>query len=116
MTDASNELILRYGGACVSREVRISMDQLLVVLITALVTAAFSFTGLWIGARLTRRNEARKWRRDRVLEHVPRWSNHSSTVMPALVAGIHVFFAELQRARRGWPGHKGVHARLRRAA
>jgi hypothetical protein len=24
--------------------------------------------------------------------------------MPALVAGIQVFFAELQQARRGWPG------------
>ncbi len=36
-------------------------------------------------------------------------------VMPALVAGIHVFLAAAQQARRGWPGHKRVHARLRRA-
>src|SRR5579884_3459044 len=34
--------------------------------------------------------------------------------MPALLAGIHVLKA-LQQQRRGWPGHKGVHARLRRA-
>jgi len=27
-----------------------------------------------------------------------------SSVMPALVAGTHVFFAEIQQARRGWPG------------
>jgi len=27
-----------------------------------------------------------------------------SAVMPALVAGIHVFLAEHQQARRGWPG------------
>jgi hypothetical protein len=29
------------------------------------------------------------------------WSNHPSTVMPALVAGIHVFFAELS-ASEAW--------------
>ena len=46
----------------------LSMDQLLVVLIIALVTGAFSFTGIWIGARLTRGNEDRKWRRDHILE------------------------------------------------
>jgi hypothetical protein len=68
MTDASNELILRYRGASDSREVGISLNQLLLVLITALVTGAFSFTGLWIGARLTRGNEDRKWRRDQALE------------------------------------------------
>jgi hypothetical protein len=28
-------------------------------------------------------------------------SNHLSTVMPALVAGIHVFLAAAQRARHG---------------
>jgi hypothetical protein len=44
------------------------MNQLLLVLITALVTAGFSFTGLWIGARLTRGNEDRKWRRDHAIE------------------------------------------------
>jgi hypothetical protein len=27
------------------------------------------------------------------------WSNHPSTVMPALVAGIHVFLAELQQSK-----------------
>src|SRR5262245_43339055 len=38
------------------------------------------------------------------LEPVPMRSNHLSTVMPALVAGIHVFLVAPQRARRGWPG------------
>ncbi len=27
-----------------------------------------------------------------------------SSVMPALVAGTHVFLVELRQARRGWPG------------
>jgi hypothetical protein len=31
-------------------------------------------------------------------------SNHLSGVMPALVAGIHVFLADMQQVRRGWPG------------
>jgi hypothetical protein len=39
---------------------------------------------------------------------------HSPLVMPALVAGIHVFLAASQQTR-GWPGHKRVHAHLRRA-
>jgi len=64
----------------------------------------------------------------RFLERVPMGPNHLPTVMPArrhpaalrggdpLFAGIHVFLAERQEARRGWLGHKGVHARLRRAA
>jgi len=30
--------------------------------------------------------------------------NHLSRVMPALVAGIHVFLAAPLQARRGWPG------------
>jgi hypothetical protein len=38
------------------------------------------------------------------LENVPMRSNHLSRVMPALVAGIHVFLAALQQARRRWPG------------
>jgi hypothetical protein len=29
-----------------------------------------------------------------------------STVMPALVAGIHVFLRAIQQARRGWPEHR----------
>ena len=29
-----------------------------------------------------------------------------STVMPALVASIHVFLAAARRARRGWPGRR----------
>ncbi len=37
-------------------------------------------------------------------EGIPVRSDHLSTVMPALVAGIHVFLAAAQRARRGWPG------------
>jgi len=36
--------------------------------------------------------------------------------MPARVAGIYAFLAVPQQAMRGWPGHQGVHARLRRAA
>jgi hypothetical protein len=31
-------------------------------------------------------------------------SNHISTVMPALVTGILVLLAAVQRERRGWPG------------
>src|SRR5215470_9772083 len=38
------------------------------------------------------------------LERVPMKSNHLPSVMPALVAGIHVFLAATQQARRGWPG------------
>src|SRR5712671_2320713 len=38
------------------------------------------------------------------LPRVPMKSNHLSSVMPALVAGIHVFPASLQLKRRGWPG------------
>jgi hypothetical protein len=45
-----------------------SVNQLLVVLITALVTGAVSISGIWLGGRLTRENEDRKWRRDRALE------------------------------------------------
>jgi len=33
--------------------------------------------------------------------------------MPGLVPGIHDFTR--RGWRRGWPGHQGVHARLRRA-
>src|SRR6266849_942767 len=43
-------------------------------------------------------------RADPDVKHVPVRSNHPATVMPALVAGIHVFLAELQQAKRGWPG------------
>src|SRR5258706_5629792 len=39
-----------------------------------------------------------------LLERVPMRSNHLSAVMPALVAGIHVFLAAPQQARRRWPG------------
>jgi hypothetical protein len=38
------------------------------------------------------------------LERVPMKSNHLSSVMPALVAGIHIFLADFQLERRGWPG------------
>ncbi len=38
----------------------------------------------------------------------------ADAVMPGLVPGIRVFAASLQVKRR-WPGHNGVHARLRRA-
>jgi hypothetical protein len=44
------------------------MNQLIVVLITALVTGAISISSLWLGSRLTRSNEDRKWRRDHALE------------------------------------------------
>jgi hypothetical protein len=44
------------------------MDQLLVVLITALVTGVVSVSGIWFGSYLTRGNEDRKWRRDRCLQ------------------------------------------------
>jgi hypothetical protein len=44
------------------------MSQLLLVLITALVTGVISITGIWVGSRLTRVSEDRKWRRDRRLE------------------------------------------------
>jgi hypothetical protein len=38
------------------------------------------------------------------LERVPVKSHHLSTVMPALVAGIHVFFAELQQSKAWMAG------------
>ena len=44
------------------------------------------------------------------LQRVPVRSNHLSRVMPApgldpgIVAGIHVFLADSQLERRGWPG------------
>jgi hypothetical protein len=38
------------------------------------------------------------------LQRVLMKSNHLSGVMPALVAGIHVFLADFQLERRGWPG------------
>jgi hypothetical protein len=41
---------------------------------------------------------------NRHLERVPMRSNHLSSVMPALVAGIHVFLTAPQQARRRWPG------------
>jgi hypothetical protein len=44
------------------------MNQLVIVLITALVTGVVSVSGIWLGSRLTRRNEDRKWRRDHALE------------------------------------------------
>jgi hypothetical protein len=44
------------------------MNQLLLVLITALVTGVVSISGIWFGSRLTRGNEDRKWRRDHALE------------------------------------------------
>ena len=44
------------------------MNQLLLVLITALVTGVVSISGIWFGSRLTRVAEDRKWRRDRVVE------------------------------------------------
>jgi hypothetical protein len=44
------------------------MSQLLLVLITAIVTGAISVTGIWFGSNLTRRNEDWKWRRDHALE------------------------------------------------
>jgi hypothetical protein len=34
----------------------------------------------------------------------PADGHHLSSVMPALVAGIHVFLAGFQLKRRGWPG------------
>jgi hypothetical protein len=39
----------------------------------------------------------------------------STAVITGLVPVIHVFLAEFKR-RRGWPGQKGVHARLRKRA
>jgi len=48
-----------------------------------------------------------RFRRESLLEHVPMTSNHLSRVMPALVAGIHVFLAALQQARRRWPDKPG---------
>jgi hypothetical protein len=44
------------------------MNQLLLVLITALVTGGISISGIWFGSRLTHGNEYRKWRRDHALE------------------------------------------------
>lgn len=44
------------------------MNQLLVVLITALVTGVVSISGIWFGSHLTRENESRKWRREHALE------------------------------------------------
>jgi hypothetical protein len=44
------------------------MNQILLVLITAVVTGAVSISGIWLGSRLTRQNESQKWRRDRCLE------------------------------------------------
>jgi hypothetical protein len=44
------------------------MNQLVIVLITALVTGVVSMSGIWVGSRLTRENEDRKWRRDHALE------------------------------------------------
>jgi hypothetical protein len=44
------------------------MNQLTVVLITALVTGVVSVSGIWFGSYLTRGNEDRKWRRDQALE------------------------------------------------
>jgi hypothetical protein len=44
------------------------MNQLLVILITAMVTGVVSISGLWIGSYLTRENDAEKWRRDHALE------------------------------------------------
>jgi len=54
---------------------------------------------LWTSRRVT--SSTRRAR----LELVPVRSNHLSAVMPALVAGIHVFLAAPQQARRRWPGH-----------
>jgi hypothetical protein len=45
-----------------------AMSQLLLVLITALVTGVISISGIWVGSWLTRAGEDRKWRRDRCLE------------------------------------------------
>ena len=44
------------------------MNQLIVILVTALVTGVVSVSSLWLGIHLTRKNEDRKWRRDRALE------------------------------------------------
>ncbi len=44
------------------------MNQLTVVLITALVTGIVSISGVWFGSYLTRENETEKWRRDHALE------------------------------------------------
>ena len=44
------------------------MNQISLVLITAVVTGAVSISGIWLGSRLTRQNESQKWRRDRCLE------------------------------------------------
>ena len=44
------------------------MNQLIIVLITALLTALGTSATIWLGSRLTRENEDRKWRRDRALE------------------------------------------------
>jgi hypothetical protein len=44
------------------------MNQLILVLLTVLVTGTVSTSGIWLGSRLTRGNEDRKWRRDRALE------------------------------------------------
>lgn len=44
------------------------MNQPTVVLITALVTGVVSMSGIWLGSRLTRENEDRKWRRDKALD------------------------------------------------
>jgi hypothetical protein len=44
------------------------MNQLTVVLVTALVTGVVSVSGIWLGSHLTRENEDRKWRRDHALE------------------------------------------------
>jgi hypothetical protein len=44
------------------------MNQLAIVLITALVTGIISISAVWLGSHLTRENEIRKWRRDQALE------------------------------------------------
>jgi hypothetical protein len=42
-----------------------------------------------------------------LLERISTKRDHPSGVMPALVAGIHVFLAGAQQERRGWPGKPG---------
>jgi hypothetical protein len=44
------------------------LNQLIVVLITAVVTGIVSISGIWFGSYLTRGTDTEKWRRDHALE------------------------------------------------
>jgi hypothetical protein len=57
------------------------MNQLTVVLITALVTGVISISGIWFGSHLTRKSENRKWRRDHALEAYSQFSRQVDVIV-----------------------------------